>query len=165
MRGDEGTPDEAADGFVPFEAGEHTADLALVARGRTLARLFENAALGLAWLLYDPSGVAMVDEEPVKAEGSDEIELLVAWLQEILYRHEVHRRRFRTFRVVAVEPPSPGTGHGSWSVVGVAAGERFDPARHPRRGDIKAATYHDLRIEHETTPSGPLLRARIVLDT
>jgi len=165
MHRDDGDPDEADEGFVPFEAGEHTADLALVARGRTLARLFENAALGLAWLLYDPSRVAVVDEEPVRVEGSDEIELLVAWLQEILYRHEVHHRRFHAFRVVAVEPPLGSAEQGTWSVVGVAAGERFDPARHPRRSDIKAATYHDLRIEHELTPSGPLLRARIVLDT
>jgi SHS2 domain-containing protein len=142
--------------FIPFEAVEHTADLALIARGRTLAELFTHAAEGMVAFLYDRAAVEPLEEERFEVFGEDAEELLVAWLQEILYRHEMRQRVYRDFRVESVAPPRLAAN---------ARGESFDPARHEILAQIKAATYHDLAIVTETTLAGPLLRVRVVLDT
>ena len=151
--------------FVPFAPGEHTAELAFIARGRTLPELFENAALGLADLLYDPRGVVGRDDEGIEVEGIDAEELLVAWLQEILYRHEVRRRRFRIFEVKGISDPAASPGPSAWHLTAVARGEPWDPARHEARNVIKAATYHGLEIVRRAGPSYSRYEVRIVLDT
>jgi SHS2 domain-containing protein len=142
-------------GFLPFEAVDHTADLAYVVRGRTLSALFENAAAGLLHFLADPCTVRPVEEDWIEVEGDDVEELLVSWLQEILYRLEVGRRLYREFRVTSIEVPR---------LRAIARGETLDPSRHVIQTDIKAATYHQLRITREDSPAGTLYRTMIVLD-
>jgi SHS2 domain-containing protein len=142
--------------FVPFEPVEHTADLAFIARGRTPEELFTHAAEAVIAFLYDRATVEPLEEERIEVSGEDPEELLVAWLQEILYRQEVKRRLYREFRLESATPPR---------LVARASGESFDPARHEILTQIKAATYHDLVISAETTTAGPLLRVRVVLDT
>jgi SHS2 domain-containing protein len=100
--------------------------------------------------------VEPLEEERIEITGEDAEELLVTWLQEILYRHEMKRRLFSELRVESAAPPRPAAS---------ARGERFDPGRHEILAHIKAATYHDLAIVTEATPAGPLLRVRVVLDT
>lgn len=154
------TPD-----FIPFEPVDHTADLAFIARGRTLAELFENAALGLVDLLYDPRTVVGCDEETIEVEGIDAEELLVAWLQEILYRREIRRRLFRGFEVKGIADPSGSPGPSTWHLTAVARGEPWDPSRHETRNVIKAATYHGLEIVRRAGLSHSVFEVRIVLDT
>lgn len=142
--------------FIPFEPVEHTADLALIARGRSLAELFTHAAEGMIAFLYDRAAVEPLEEERFEVSGEDAEELLVAWLQEILFRHEMRQRVYHSFCVQSVVPPK---------LAASAHGEMFDPRRHEILAQIKAATYHDLAIVTEATPAGPLLRVRVVLDT
>jgi SHS2 domain-containing protein len=146
---------ERKEEFIPFEQVEHTADLAYVVRGRSLEELFENAGAGLTSFLVDPCSIHPLEETPIECQGADPEELLVAWLQEILYLEEVHRRLFRSFRVRL---------DGETLVRGTGLGERLDPARHEILTDIKAATYHDLKITRSTGPFGALFTVRIVLD-
>ena len=40
-----------------YETFDHTADIGLIARGRTLKGLFANAAAGLVDLIVDPTGL------------------------------------------------------------------------------------------------------------
>ena len=150
-------------GFVPFEPIEHTADLALIARGRTLPELFEHAAMGMLGFLYRPEEIAPTDSESVGVTGADLEELLVTWLQELLYRHEVGRRLVHTLRVEALTPP---TDSAAASLRASARGERWDPGRPRVRADIKAATYHAIEITRERAASGlELYRVRVVFDT
>jgi SHS2 domain-containing protein len=141
--------------LVPFEAVEHTADLAYIARGRSLSELFENAALGMLHFLADPRTIRPAEEDSIDVQGADLEELLVAWLQEILFRLEVGRRIYRDYRVISIELPR---------LRAVARGEALDPSRHVLHTDIKAATYHQLRIERGDSPSGEMYHTMIVLD-
>jgi SHS2 domain-containing protein len=141
--------------FLPFEQVEHTADLAYLVRGRSLEELFENAALGMFSFLTDPATVEEREEERIQAAGSDDEECLVTWLQELLYRYEVRHRLYRWFRVLRAGVPE---------VRALAWGEEVDPRRHPVFRDIKAATYHDLRITRSPLQEGGLYQVRIVLD-
>jgi SHS2 domain-containing protein len=142
-------------GLVPYEQVEHTADLAYVARGRTLEALFENAAAGLFSLLLDPGVVEPRDEEEIAFEGHDAEEMLVAWLQEILFRIMTRGRVFRSATVRVVTPPRAS---------GLCRGEALDPTRHELAAEIKAVTYHGLSIVRGRDDAGPLFQARVVLD-
>lgn len=142
--------------FVPFEPIEHTADLAFVARGRTLEELFKHAALALVAFLYDRESVQPCEEERIELAGADREELLVAWLQEILYRLEMRRRIYSEFTVESAT---------TLNLAATVRGEAFDPRRHEVLTGIKAATYHGLAIETEPSAAGSLLRVRVVLDT
>lgn len=75
--------------FRSYEPVDHRADLALLARGRTLAELFRNAALGMLEYLHDPRSVRGESETRIEVEARDLEELLVAWLREILHLREV----------------------------------------------------------------------------
>jgi homoserine kinase len=126
-----------------FEVTEHTADLGLHVWAATQSALFEQAALALASLICDPATVepretfTVVAEAPAGAPDA----LLVAWLNELLYRVEADRIVLRRFTV---------DGLTRRYVSARAQGEPLDSGRHQPRFAVKAATYHDLSVrQHE----------------
>ena len=134
-----------------YEMIDHTADLGVVVGGESLPDLFASAGMVLGELLYDP---ALVEEDEkvevsLKAESSEQ--LLVMWLNELLYHREVGE-----FLWTALEVEM----EGGTRLDATLLGEVFRPERHvPRRG-FKAATYHQLRISRE----GDVWSARIIFD-
>lgn len=124
-----------------FELTDHTADVGLRVWGPSEPGLFEQAALGLASLLCDPAGVepretySVIAEAPAGAPDA----LLVAWLNELLYRIDTDGI---VFSEVAVE----GLTHRYVSAR--LRGEPLDRTRHRTRLDVKAATYHGLSVSH-----------------
>ena len=152
----------ALDGnIVPFESVDHTADLAFIARGRTLPELFQNAARGMLDLLHDCPASGEEAETRIEVEAGDLEELLVAWLQEILYRREQRRQVVCTFEVESLRPPS---ADAPARLVAVVRGETWDPARHRLGTEVKAATYHGLEITREFAGEGEVYRVQVVLD-
>jgi len=71
-----------------FEMLGHTADVGIRAFGTDTRSVYRNAARGLFSLIVDPRTVRVVEEERVTVKGSDAVDLLVAWLHEILYRFD-----------------------------------------------------------------------------
>lgn len=140
-----------------FDVFDHTADIGLEVRGRDLADLLETAARGVfEQMLKDrPDEVEVIDEVRAAAmEGieGDAAELLVVWLQELLYRFETDHLVPRTFDVEVCGPREVR------ATVGFG---RFDPDRHRARAEIKAVTYHGLDVHQE--PDGTW-SARFILD-
>lgn len=123
-----------------FEVLEHTADTGIRVRGQDLKELFANAAFGMISIMADPEAVNQTNRLPVDIEGEDLPELLVAWLNEIIYLIEAKEMLFSRF---AIESLSTGR------LVGAVVGEAIDPARHDLRAQIKACTYHDLKLGKE----------------
>ena len=126
-----------------FEEIEHTADIAIRAWGRDLAELFANAAYGMACQMADPQDVPRTVERTIEVEAFDAETLLVSWLNELLYLNERDGDVFVEFKMEQVTPTHLRAlargGRPSYQVMG-----------------IKAATFHDLRIErtdagYETT--------------
>jgi protein archease len=138
----------------PWRIVPHTADLGLAVRGRTLGDLFENAGRALC-ALASGGGHDIRPRRTVRiaVRGSALDDLLVRWLQELLFLQETRRWRFRGCAVDTLD-------RRRLSVRGQAVGEPFDPARHPRRREIKAVTYHGLRIVRRAGS----WRVRIILD-
>ncbi len=121
----------------PFEEIEHTADVGIIARGRSLEELFANAAVGMLHFLIDPHLGRPVQRRRVVVEAEDLEGLLIAWLNELLVL--LNADGFLPVHCVVQELTDR-------RLVAEVAGEPVDPARHRFRLDVKAATYHQLRI-------------------
>ena len=119
---------------------DHTADVAADLDGQTPGELFASAARALTDTITPLEGVRPSIPQSVTAEAATLEDLLVDWLNELLYRFEVQNMLFSQFdvRIDGAE--------GRWRLEATASGEPFDPARHPSRVAIKSATYHGLRV-------------------
>jgi len=122
----------------PFEILEHTADVGIRAFGRTLPELYENAARGMLEVLLDPASVRPAEEEMVAVAGADAVDLLIAWLHEILLRADAGKRVFSRVRVVEVT---------EWQLTATLNGEALDRSRHDLRAEIKGVPYYGARVE------------------
>ena len=120
-----------------FEILEHTADIGFRARARTLAELFETAALALESIALETEAIEPRQEYRLEATGEDYESLLVNWLSEVLYWIDGEQLAFHHFRVTEITPAGV-SGHGM--------GEQRDPARHRAKLIVKAVTYHQLRV-------------------
>jgi|SRR3954470_6477699 SHS2 domain-containing protein len=133
---------------------DHTADVAADLDGRSQGELFLSAARALTDTITPVEGVGAVVTQSVTLEAPTIEDLLVDWLNELLYLFEVQNVLFVDGEVSVAERD------GRWHVSATVAGEPFDPDRHPVRVLVKSATYHGLRVTHEQGT----WRARIVLD-
>lgn len=122
---------------------EHTADIGIDVEGASLKEFFINAARGMSSLMFlrcgnVPSPCETRHSVSIKA-GSKE-ELLVKWLEEILYLFDVGGRvaiGFEIEEIMEVE------------LRGVITACAFNPEVHALRHQIKAVTYHGLAIKEE----------------
>ncbi len=128
----------------------HTADTGIDAWGPTLDDAFEEAALGLFELMVEPAAVEEREAHRIAVSGGDDGDLLVRWLNELLYLVDARGLVFHRF---VVERRVAG------ALVAMAYGEPFDRARHLPRTAVKAATYHQLAVE-----PGPPARVRVIVD-
>lgn len=122
-----------------FEIIEHTADVGVRAYGSTLEELFESAALGMMSIICDPGTVEQRERKEIGVEPGEPYEMLYSFLSEIIYLVDAHALLFSRFEVRMVGD----------MVLAVAWGERIDPAKHGLRMEIKAVTFHMLKVEPE----------------
>jgi SHS2 domain-containing protein len=87
----------------------------------------------------------------IRVEGGDVEEILVAWLNELIYLYAVEGEIFSGFSEPALE-------ENAFSATGL--GERFDRAMHSVVTDIKAATYHGLAV----APEGEGWKVTVIFD-
>ena len=133
---------------------DHTADVAADLTGRSLEDLFLSAAQALTDTMTELSAVGRSVTQPVTLESGTVEDLLVDFLNELLYRFEVQNM------LVAEATVRVQERDGRWRLDGTLAGEPFEPARHPSRVLVKSATYHGLRVTHERGT----WKARMVFD-
>src|SRR5574337_677585 len=134
-----------------FELFETTADVGVMAWGETPEELFANAARGMLTLMVDADTVRSTGLLSIEAEGADLPSLLVAWLNELLYRCEADAWAPADVRVASVR---------DGRVSGALAGEPAEAGRHRFKGVVKAATYHLLECHKDRDR----WRARVVFD-
>jgi SHS2 domain-containing protein len=123
-----------------FELIEHTADTGLVAYGGTLAEAFANAAFGMFSIIAGLDNVREDESRRVKVRGPDMEGLLFEWLNELIYLFDVETLLFSRFDIVEF---------GESGLEAVCYGEKYDPARHHLKTEVKSATYHMLEVDAE----------------
>lgn len=125
-----------------FELLEHTADVGIRAYGRTLKEAFENAARATFSIITDLNLVEEKQDLRVRVEADDTGALLVAWLNELIYLFETEKIIFKSFDI------------SDWDqehyLEARVRGEPVDVGRHPIETQIKACTYHMLRVEKDS---------------
>jgi len=125
-----------------YETFSHTADLGLKVRAADLNQLFADAAAGLFSIL-----VADIPSDPAATKrhlevGASQLDLLLRdWLGELLYVFEAERVLLRDFDVEV----------GQHELAATAWAQPFDPARHRPLREVKAITYHGLKVEPVAT--------------
>ncbi|HSV31875.1 MAG TPA: archease [Atribacteraceae bacterium] len=120
-----------------FEILDHTADIGIVARGRDLKELFANAARGMFSVMTDLDRVNGGFDLEVSVEGNDYEDLLVTWLNELLYVYEVKSAILGNFLI---------TDLGRHSLKALVRGEPIDLRKHTINREIKACTYYEARV-------------------
>src|SRR3970040_1383753 len=84
---------------MDYEILDHTADMCLRIYGKSFGELFENAARAMMELITDREKINPSQEIEIEVHGENIEELLVHWLQEILFLHEVKKMVFKDFRL------------------------------------------------------------------
>jgi SHS2 domain-containing protein len=126
---------------MAWEHFEHGADVGIRGRGDTAARAFGEAARALFSLLSDDlTAIRLSVEERVACEADDLEELLVAFLNELLFLFDARRVVFARFDVRIEEGP------GRFRLTAIAHGEPFDPSRHEFTVLPKGATFTALEV-------------------
>ncbi|MBI4621281.1 MAG: archease [Desulfobacterales bacterium] len=123
-----------------YEFIDHTADLGIEVYGRDLKGLFQNAGQALFEIICDPSEITESIEKKVAVDGEDLEQLMVVWLGELLYLHDVERLLLRRFEVEEV---------GERRLTATVYGEELKEGHHTIKTEIKAVTYHQIQVRQE----------------
>lgn len=126
-----------------FRLLDHTADIGIEAWGPSQGDVFIEMAKGLRRVIFGTSPAADSLQHKVTLKGDNTPELLVAWLNEIIYLFETKQLVPAVFQIRLI---------GEENLQATIYGERFKPTRHRIERQAKAATYHQLRLE-ETAES------------
>jgi SHS2 domain-containing protein len=124
----------------PFEIIDHTADIGIVAYGADIKQVFANAALGLFNLMADLDNLKEDVKREIELSAEDVEVLLVEWLNELIYISEVEHIIFKRFEINELS---------NTQLKATCFGEKIKPGQHRLKREIKAATYHMLRLDKE----------------
>ena len=125
-----------------YEVFEHTADLGLRIRAESKAALFTEAARAMfSVIATDLETVQTTEEFSLDVSGEADDYLLFDWLNDLLFQFDTTHLLLKEFQVTFTEEGLTGT----------ARGEIFEPARHSLANEVKAITYHGLRVEEVET--------------
>lgn len=129
----------------PWEYIDHTADLGVRARGATLGEAFANAAEGLFSYIIESDDVQPRGEVTVEVSGDDADDVLLRWLEELLYVQQVDLVAYAGFEAEVI----PSDDGGAWRLEGTATGEEYDRDRHGHFHEVKAITYHGIKVQQD----------------
>jgi len=135
-----------------YEFIEHTADIGIRVKGNDLKDLFKNAASAMFDIIAEKKSKeqrAKSKEILVKQKADNLDELFINWLNELLSLSATEELIFSDFKIDKIDKNS---------LQAVAIGE--DIKDYKVNTEIKAATYHQLKIE-ETKPGW---QAEVIFD-
>jgi len=123
-----------------YKTFNHTADLGIEVYGEDQKQLFVNAGLALFDLITDINKVEVKTSLSLTAEGIDLEDLMVSWLRELLYLQQVKEYLISEFEIHEISDEL---------LKATVKGEKFDSRRHELIREIKAATYHQIKVASE----------------
>jgi SHS2 domain-containing protein len=137
-----------------YEIFEHTADLGIRIRADNVDELFVDAAHGLfSVMVANPDLVHATEETTFQLRTDNIEELLHDWLSELVYTFYARRLVLADFQVqVRIAK--------ACELTATARGEPFDPGRHETDVEVKAITWHELKVEQ--LPDG--WEAEVIVD-
>ncbi|GAB4417308.1 MAG: archease [Thermodesulfovibrionales bacterium] len=122
----------------PFDIIDISGDVGIRAYGKTLDDAFSSAAIGMYSLITNLDDVKEKRNITIEIESHSPEGLLVSWLNELIFHFDTYGFIGKDVHISAMYDNK---------LTATVAGEDFDAERHERRLLVKAATYHQLRIE------------------
>ena len=116
---------------------DHTADLGMEFFGGSREELFVSAGAGIFDVIADINRIKTEKTFQINVEGLDLEDLLVNWLRELLYLHQVKRMLLSEFHITEMD---------AVHLKGEVRGEPIDVKRHEIKKEVKAATYHNIEV-------------------
>jgi SHS2 domain-containing protein len=134
-----------------WEHFEVEADVGVRSWGPSRAAAVAQLTLGVFSVIADPATIQVTERREVRAQADGPEALLVTWIDECLYVHEIEG-----FVVHEVEMTvcTDTLAHG------YLHGEQLDPGRHRVGSVVKGATYHQIAL----TEREGLHEARLIVD-
>jgi SHS2 domain-containing protein len=133
------------------ETFDHTADLGLRIRAENLDTLFAEAARALfSVIVTDLTTVRPLARRDLTLPRDDRELLLFDWLKQLLFWWDAEHLLFGKFEAHIADQ----------GLTAIAWGEPLDRERHQLEHEVKAITYHGLRVE--ATDTGWL--AEVIVD-
>ena len=124
----------------PYELIDHTADIGIKVYGSDVKELFKNAAFAMFDIIADIEGLKTPVTIEVDKRAPNREELLIEWLDELLYNFYTKGLIFSKFEI---------STFGDQHIVAKVHGRHIGANRGRLKTEIKAATYHDLKIEQK----------------
>lgn len=121
-----------------FKPIDHPSDVGIIACGKTREEIFENAAYGMFASMANLDKVSPKQKFDIKVTGEDAENLLVNWLNELLFHEDAKKVLFKEFKIRKMTDTS---------LEAEVWGERINLNVHEMRRPVKAATYNQLHID------------------
>jgi SHS2 domain-containing protein len=136
---------------MSYELIDHTADFGLRVFGADPVELFETAGRALFDQITDRAALVGDQCQNIEVTGDDWPDLMVNWLRELLYQWAGNDLLVREVEITTL---------CETRLSARLRADRFDPARHPIRNEIKAVTYHQIAVEADEAG----WEARVIFD-
>ena len=121
-----------------YEQFEHTGDIGIYVYANSIVELFENAAKAMFDLITDLNQVHLLQTQTIEITAMDQEELLVNWLSGLNFLFQTKFFLGHEFHVVTFTHTT---------LTATVTGETRHADRHPIDMEIKAVTFHNLKIE------------------
>ena len=125
-----------------YKLVDHTADIGIRVRAESREEVFAVAACAMFDLMVDLSKVKPTKTAKVSLKDDSLEDLLVTWLNELIFRADASGMFFSRFEVHSVTDKS---------LEATVKGEPYDEKVHSTREVVKAATYHQLEVTRSNT--------------
>ncbi|MCD6275584.1 MAG: archease [Thermoplasmata archaeon] len=125
-----------------YEIFDHTADVGIIVRGRTLEEMFEKAAYAMFDIMIYAEKIEPIRKVKVSISASTLEDLLVDWLSELLYVFSTELFVMGKFNVNIQKDKE-------FSLKAICWGEPYNREKHGIKTEIKAVTYHQLKIDEK----------------
>ena len=118
---------------------DHTGDVGVKIYAETLEQVFQLAAASMFHIICTDE-VADVKSRIIKVEGADLEQLLVNWLSELNFFFQTEQFLLADVRLLKID---------GLMLTAEVSGEKVDVKKHNIHTEIKAVTYHKLKVEHK----------------
>lgn len=129
----------------------HTSDIGIVVYAPSIPELYINSAKALFDLILGLENINSNFQKEIEIQGLDEIDLLIRWLNDLIYLFSVRKFVFKEFKIMSLS---------SIKLLVRSYGEVWDSKKHNIKREIKAATYHNVEIQKKDS----LYQTRVIFD-
>jgi len=134
-----------------FKIIEHTADVGIRVSSKTLENLFENCVYGMYKIIFNSPPELKKEKTvyTVNIKTSDLEELLVKWLNELLFRLYTKRKMLVKCSVKKINETGTAPSGFSFSLEALCSETEVNKNNLKLMKEIKSATYHGLKIRND----------------